>query len=198
MIYSLNGILTYTGTAFAVIECGGVGYKCLTSTNTLRKLPKSGEKAFLYTHMNVREDAVELFGFADSVELECFRLLISVSGVGPRAALSLLSEMSPDQFALRVAAGDARALTKAQGVGAKTAQRIVLELKDKVSGAQVAKAFASGDVNSVNAPGRVEEAVDALVSLGYSRAEALSAAAKADESLPVEGVVKFALKQLMK
>lgn len=195
MIYSVNGTVAHIEPTFAVIDCGGVGFKCLTTTNTLQKLPKKGEKTMLYTYLNVKEDALDLFGFAEERELGCFKLLISVSGVGPKAALSILSEMPPEKFALYVASGDSKALTKAQGIGNKTAQRIVLELKDKVSGEQAALGFTAEEVPA-SASGNAEEAVNALMVLGYSRSEASVAAAKADSSLPVEEIIKQSLKLL--
>lgn len=197
MIYSVNGTVTHIEPTFAVIDCGGVGFKCLTTSNTLKKLPKTGEKAMLYTYLNVKEDALDLFGFADERELGCFKLLISVSGVGPKASLSILSEMTPEKFALNVASGDSKALTKAQGIGNKTAQRIVLELKDKVSGEQAALGFSAEEVPA-SASGNAEEAVNALMVLGYSRSEASVAAAKADSSLPIEEIIKQSLRLLSK
>ena len=132
MIYSVRGEIIHTEPSLAVIECGGVGYACRTTFNTLKKIGTSGE-AKLYTYLHVREDAVELFGFADTAELACFKQLISVSGVGPKAGLSILSEISPQKLALCITTGDSKTLTKCPGIGAKTAQRIVLELKDKVA-----------------------------------------------------------------
>jgi Holliday junction DNA helicase RuvA len=198
MIYSLNGILTVTGPSFAVIDCGGVGFKCSTTMNTLRKLPKIGEKALLYTYLNVREDALDLFGFIDDKELNCFRMLISVTGVGPKAAISILSEATPEKFALYVATGDAKSLTRAQGVGTKIAQRIILELKDKISTAQVTEGFSQSDHLNFSASGNVEEAVSALMVLGYAKNEACMAAAKCDSELSAEEIIKFALKNLMR
>lgn len=197
MIYSVSGVLTYVEPTFAVIECGGVGFKCLTTSNTLKKLPSIGEKVRLYTYMNVREDALDLYGFFDDKELQCFKMLISVSGVGPKNALSVLSEMTPEKFALYVASGDSRAIQKAQGIGAKTAQRIVLELKDKVSGEQAALGFTETEVPA-SASGNIEEAISALMVLGYSRSEAASAASKSDASLPVEEIIKQSLRLLAK
>ncbi len=195
MIYSLNGTVLHVEAGFAVIDCGGVGFKCLTTANTLRKLPKTGEKATLYTYLNVREDALDLFGFADEKERSCFKLLISVSGVGPKAALSILSESTPEKFALYVASSDSKALTRAPGIGAKIAQRIILELKDKISKEQISLGFT--DI-PVSASGNVEEAVSALAVLGYSRSEASLAAAKLDASLPVEEIIRQSLRLLAK
>jgi Holliday junction DNA helicase RuvA len=197
MIYSLNGILIHTAPGTAVIECGGVGFRCATTSSTLRKLPKLGEQATLYTYLSVREDALDLFGFADEKELSCFRMLISVNGVGPKAALSILSESGPEKFALNVASGDAKALTAAPGVGMKLAQRIVLELHDKISGEQAAEGFA--DMGGVpTASGSSEEAVNALSVLGYSRSEAAVAVGRCDGTKPVEEIIKQALRLLMR
>ena len=195
MIYSVHGKLIHTESGFAVVECAGVGYKCLTTLSTLSRLPRLGEEATLYTHLNVREDAVDLFGFYDQGELSCFKMLISVSGVGPKAALSILSSMSPEKFALCVATGDVKSL-KCPGVGPKIAQRIVLELKDKV-----AKGFVDGinleDVGAATAAPAAQgagQAIAALVSLGYSQSEAALAVSKIDASLPVEEIIKLALR----
>ena len=197
MFYSLRGTLTYTDNAVAVIECGGVGYKCLTTATTLASLPQTGEEVFLLTHLNVREDAMDLFGFSTQLELESFRMLIGVSGVGPKAALAILSVLTPDQFALSVAAGDAKALTAAPGVGPKLAQRIVLELRDKISNERLTESIGGGA--AAPAAGKavqssVGEAVNALMALGYSQTEAASAVSKLDASLPVEELIKGALK----
>ncbi len=200
MLYSLRGKLIYTDHHAAVVECGGVGYKCAASAATLAALPKLGEEAFLYTHMNVREDAVELFGFSSAVELDSFKMLISVNGVGPKAALAILSALSPDKFALSVAAGDVKALTAAQGVGPKLAQRIVLELKDKISNERLAESVGGemGAVSPVRSSSNTGEAVSALMALGYSQTEAASAVAKMDASLSVEELIKGALKAFAK
>ncbi len=196
MIYSLNGILIDRDLSSVVIECGGVGYKCSVTNQTLRQLPETGSKLFLYTYMNVREDAVDLFGFITKDEMETFRLLISVNGVGPKAAIAILSEMQPDKLSFCIAAGDAKAITKAQGVGPKLAQRIVLELKDKVA-APAGEPVAGGNAVADNVSGdNMGQAIAALVALGYSQSEAVSAAAKADPSAPVEMIIKTALKYL--
>ena len=132
MIDSLHGTLIHTEPGVAVVECGGVGFKCMVSQNTQRTLPPNGEKVKIFTLLNVREDALDLFGFASRNECGCFKMLTSVTGVGPKAALSILSELSPEQVAMAAASGDSKALTRASGVGPKLAQRIVLELRDKV------------------------------------------------------------------
>lgn len=198
MIYSVHGKLIYTDVNTAVVDCGGVGYKCITSLNTLKQLPQAGSDVFLYTHLSVREDAMDLFGFTDKEELDCFKMLISVNGVGPKAAVSILSELTPSKLALAIASGDSKALTKAQGIGAKIGQRITLELKDKVknvvASAQTDDSIAV--VASIETGGTAAEAVSALVSLGYSQSEAALAVSKTDVSLTVEEVIMQALRSL--
>ena len=132
MIYSLDGTLTYFDQNFAVVSCGGVGFKCFTTLTTLQSLPGMGKPVQLFTYLSVREDALDLYGFATTAELDCFKLLISVNGVGPKAALAILSELSADRLAVCIAGGDAKSLTRAPGIGKKIAERIVLELKDKM------------------------------------------------------------------
>jgi Holliday junction DNA helicase RuvA len=188
MIYSLKGTLTVKELSFAVIECGGVGYGCRTSYNTVSQLGDIGSEATLYTHLYVREDVVELFGFATLQELSCFKLLISVSGVGPKAATAILSDVSPEQFAFRVASGDSKSFTKTKGIGAKTAQRIVLELKDKMSSqtisGTVAKDAADFAPQFSGAPSSaVTEALEALMVLGYSQGEVAPILGKLDPAL---------------
>ncbi|MGN0677827.1 MAG: Holliday junction branch migration protein RuvA, partial [Ruminococcus sp.] len=133
MIYSLKGKITAKENNLAVIECGGVGYACRTTLNTLSALECDGRDVLLYTFMNVHEGGIELFGFFTKQELNCFKMLLSVSGVGAKAGLSILSDFTPEQFAMLIASGDSKTLTKTKGIGAKTAQRIVLELKDKIT-----------------------------------------------------------------
>ena len=197
MIYSLNGLLTHIEAGIAVIECGGVGFKCFTTANTIKRLPKIGEKVMLYTHLNVREDALDLFGFYDGKELSCFKLLVSVNGVGPKAALSILSEATPERFALYVASGDSKSLTRAQGIGVKLAQRIVLELRDKVSSGQEL-GFGDENIGVSSASGSSEEAVNALEVLGYSRSEASVAVGRCDGSMSVEDIIRQALKTIVR
>lgn len=198
MIYSVNGTVELIEPNLAVIDCGGVGYACRTTANTLSQL-KIGEKAKLLTYLSVREDAVELFGFYDAAELNCFRMLISVSGVGPKAALSILSGMTPQAFALCVASGDSKTLTNAPGIGKKTAERIVLELKDKVSKQDVAAGVKGSAVPIVAAPSNTyAEAVSALMVLGYSNGEATSALSGLDPSAPSDELIRAGLKKLAK
>lgn len=196
MIHSLRGKLIYTDTSTAVVECGGVGFKCNTSLNTLRQLASVGSDVFLLTYMNVREDAIDLFGFYDQSELEMFKLITSVSGVGPKLALSILSEFEPDKLTLFIASGDSKSITRASGVGAKLAQRIVLELKDKIGAASFTGSDEVAAVASSAKNASVNEAVEALVSLGYSQSEAALALSKLDAALPVETLIKEGLKAL--
>ena len=196
MIHSLRGKLIYTDTSTAVVECGGVGLKCNTSLNTLRRLAPVGNDVFLLTYMNVREDAIDLFGFYDQSELEMFKLITSVSGVGPKLALSILSEFEPDKLTLFIASGDSKSITRASGVGAKLAQRIVLELKDKIGATSFAGSEEVAAVASSAKNASVNEAVEALVSLGYSHSEAALALSKLDAALPVETLIKEGLKAL--
>lgn len=195
MIYSLKGRLAHTEQELAVVECGGVGYACKTTFNTLQKITGE-ENVMLYTYMSVREDAVELFGFADREELKCFKLLISVSGVGPKAAISILSCMNTQQFALCVATGDSKALTKVKGIGAKTAQRVILELKDKLAGETISVRGQTAAAVPFTSASNISEAVTALIVLGYTEGEAMSALSKLDPSLPSEELIKQSLKGL--
>ena len=198
MFYSLTGNVIFTDLNSVALECGGVGFRCLTSTNTLRDVDVH-EKTTLYTHLNVREDALDLFGFSTEYELEWFKLLIGVTGVGPKAALAILSELSPDKLALAVSAGDVKAITRAQGVGPKIAQRVILELKDKAKSALSSFGEASSqadDVAEVFGSSNTSEAVAALTMLGYSQSEAALAVSKVDASLPTDQIIKQCLKLL--
>ena len=127
MIYNLKGRLTVCDANFIVVECGGIGFKCFTSLNTAKQLAEIGKEVNVYTHLAVREDAMDLYAFATVAELDAFKLLITVSGIGPKAGISILSELTPDRLALCIASGDAKSITKAQGIGKKTAERVVLE-----------------------------------------------------------------------
>lgn len=199
MFYSLRGTLIHREMNLAVVECGGVGYQCFVTLNTARQLPQIGAEVMLYTILNVREDVVELFGFADNGELACFKLLTSVNGVGPKAGLAILSELSPERVALAVASGDYKTLTHAQGVGPKLAQRITLELKDKFglpSATDGVVLDTSKAVGGFNASGNASEAVGALTMLGFSAGEVSAAVAKLDSDLTVEEMVRQALRAL--
>jgi Holliday junction DNA helicase RuvA len=200
MFYHLQGELCLADATGAVVDCGGVGYQVTISANTANALSdKLGQKVKLFTYLAVREDGVELFGFRTREELSCFKLLITVSGVGPKAALSILSVMTPDRFSFAVCTEDAKALAKAPGIGAKTAARIVLELKDKIS-----KDTVSGIGANMSAPaapagkqdqGKLSEAIDALTVLGYSRSESLDALKSLDlTKLTLEQIITAALK----
>lgn len=193
MIYSVTGTLAHQEPGLAVVECAGVGYACRTTLSTLAQLGGIGEQARLYTYLQVREDGVELFGFASQQELNCFKMLISVSGVGPKAALAILSDATPERFALSVAAGDSKALTRTKGVGAKIAQRIVLELKDKISKDQSGGGLEPSEPLPDLGMGGVGEAVSALVVLGYNQTDAARVVAGLDASLPVSELVRMAL-----
>ena len=196
MIYSVNGTVEVIEPNLAVIDCGGVGYACRTTANTISQL-KIGETAKLLTYLAIREDAAELFGFADTAELSCFKMLISVSGVGPKAALSILSGMTPQSFALCVASGDSKTLTNAPGIGKKTAERIVLELKDKVSKQDVAAGVKGSPIPVVAAASNtVAEAVSALMVLGYTNSEATNALSGLDPASPADELIKAGLKKL--
>jgi len=197
MIASLNGKLIYKDENAVVVECGGVGMRCLVAQTTSAVLPAVGKNVFLYTYLAVREDALDLFGFADKEELEAFKLITSVSGVGPKIGLAILSAFTADQLFLFIASSDAKSLTAASGVGIKLAQRIVLELKDKVS------AYSSGERSAnltatVNATANSnsKDAISALVSLGYSQSEASLAVGGLDLTLSTDELIKQALKSL--
>ena len=202
MFYYLSGVVAEMEANLAVIDCGGVGYACATTNYTLSQL-KKGEKAKLYTYMNVREDAVELFGFASQSELHSFKLLLGVSGVGPKAALSSLSANTPANLAMAVVMGDEKALTAAPGIGKKIAQRIILELKDKM-----ARETAGGGLDFSGGKGvpaapvftnKATEAAQALAVLGYSSQEVGIALKGVDvENLPLEEIIRQSLKKMVK
>ncbi len=198
MFYSLTGKVINKGLSHAVIDCGGVGFLCHSSRFTLYDLPDNKETATLYTHLNVREDALDLYGFSTEYELSWFRLLITVSGVGPKAALAILSELTVDEIALAISAKDAKSITRASGIGPKMAQRIILELKDKVkSVVPDSEIFESADkINAVGEMPNTSEAVAALTMLGYSQSDASVAVSKLDPSLGVQALIKQALKLL--
>ena len=197
MLYSVRGKLIAIESNAAVVECGGVGYMCQTTMNTLKAV-KLNTEVTLYTYLNVREDAVDLFGFATKAELETFKNLISVSGVGPKAGLAVLSELSPEQVAMAIASDDLKTITRARGIGKKIAQRIVLELKDKLAkAAKEDSSFAQVAQNSVNvSTGNVPKAIEALGVLGYSPSDVSPVLATLDSALPVEQLISLTLKQM--
>ncbi|WP_449074991.1 Holliday junction branch migration protein RuvA [Ruminococcus sp.] len=193
MIYSVRGKLIHTENSAAVVECGGVGYLCQTTMNTLKTL-KLNSEVTLYTYLNVREDAVDLFGFATQSELATFKTLISVSGVGPKAGLSVLSELTAEQVAMAIATDDIKTITRAQGIGKKIAQRIILELKDKLAKSEQTQ---TGSVQMPQAAGgNVPKAIEALGVLGYTPADVSPVLANFDAGLPVEQLIAMTLKQM--
>lgn len=197
MIATLNGKLIIKELNYVVVECGGVGIKCFVTQHTHSTVGNIGDNIFLYTYLVVREDALDLYGFSDNSELEVFKLITSVSGVGSKIGLAILSEFTADKIMLYIASGDAKSLTAASGVGIKLAQRIVLELKDKVG--SVSLGDASIDVKSVGnatANSSSKEAIEALVSLGYTQSEASLAVGRLDQSLDTNELIKQALKLL--
>lgn len=204
MIYCLTGELIHLDalSMTAVIDCGGVGYKVAVTGNTLTKLnhptTAAKEKVRLYTYMAVREDAVELYGFYTTEELDTFRMLISVSGVGPKAAVAILSIMTPAALATAIQAEDAKALSRAQGVGGKTAARIVLELRDKFAKKLFADAPIAADTSSSAAGGHLSDARDALLVLGYSKSEIAAALQNLNPAQDTEEIIRMALAKLMK
>ncbi len=200
MFYYVNGTVAHLAPYLAVIDCGGVGYACRTTNNTLARL-KKGETARLYTYLNVREDAMELYGFFAEDERNCFQLLIGVSGVGPKAALSILSSSTPETLAMSIITGDEKALTVAPGIGKKIAQRVILELKDKLAKGQIAPGGESygGTGVTVIPENKSSEAAAALAVLGYSTAEIGVALKGIDlDALSLEEIIKQALKKMVK
>ena len=201
MFYYLDGTVAEILPGLAVIDCGGVGYACMTTNNTLSRL-KKGQKGKLYTYLNVAENAFGLYGFASQSELNSFKLLIAVSGVGPKAALAILSACTPETLAMAVVTGDEKALTAAQGVGKKIAQRIILELKDKLAKETAAGLDFSGGKGAPAAPlfsNKASEAAAALAVLGYSSQEVAVAMKGVDvENLPLEEIVRQSLKKMVK
>ena len=194
MYYYISGTVVSRQDGFVVIDNGGIGYKVFTSETTRTSLRDSGE-AVLYTYLHVREDIFDLYGFATNDERNMFLQLLSVSGVGPKAALAILSVMPPNSVALAVITNDAKSLTKAAGVGAKMAQRIILELKDKLKNAEILPAEITEEISITDSQ---SEAVSALMVLGYSQNDAKRAVAKTDASLPTEEIVRHALTNLMR
>ena len=202
MFYYLNGELTVRDINMCVIDCGGVGYKLTVSLITSEALAaKLGQKVKLFTYLAVREDGVELFGFGSNEERAAFNMLTGVSGVGPKAAMSILSVMSPDRLAMAVCTEDTKTISKAPNVGAKTAARIVLELKDKIakdmlpSSSSTKTAGGIADVPHAGS-GNLSEATEALMVLGYDKNTVLSALRGIDTSLEAGEIIRLALKKL--
>lgn len=197
MIYCLNGKVLKKTLDTVVISCAGVGYLAQVPLSTAEAMPAPGKEAALYTVMSVSENDVALYGFATEDQRACFKMLTGVSGVGPKAALSILSVMSPEKVALAASSGDHKAFTAANGVGPKLAQRIALELKDKVGKGLAAGTGFAGNVSAAPAPQSAPaQAVAALVSLGYTPSDAAAAVARVDDTLPVQDIIKIALRGL--
>lgn len=201
MFYYVSGTVAHVAPYLAVIDCGGVGYACRTTNVTLSAL-KIGKPGKLYTYLNVREDAMELYGFATEEELNCFQMLIGVSGVGPKAALSILSSAPPERLALAIITGDEKVLTAAPGIGKKIAQRIILELKDKLAkgqlGGTTGESYGGSGV-TVIPENKLSEASAALAVLGYSQSEIAAALRGIDlEGSSLEAIIKQALKKMVK
>ena len=195
MIVSLTGRLMEKTPDSAVVSCAGVGYLAAIPSTTAGALPAVGEECTLYTCLNITENDISLFGFADRESQSMFRLLTSVSGVGPKAGLAILSVLSPERIALAIASGDHKAFMAASGVGPKLAQRLVLELKDKV-GRSFAGGLSAGAVSATQAApaGGMAQAAAALTALGYTGSEAAEALAPLDPALPVQELVRLALR----
>ena len=201
MFHYINGVVAELYPNLAVIDCGGVGFEINTSAYTLSML-KTGEKAKLYTYVHIREDAFEIYGFTGKSEKRCFEMLLGVSGVGPKAALSILSVSSPENLIMSIVSGNERAITAAAGVGKKIAQRVILELKDKIAKETDAVSFADTAAFTPAAPGgqsKLNDASAALAVLGYSAPEINAALKGIDtEALTLEQIIKAALKQMIK
>lgn len=201
MFYYLDGTVAEIAPFLAVIDCGGVGYACKTTNYTLSRL-KKGQRGKLYTYLNVGEGIFELYGFATQNELSSFKLLIGVSGVGPKAALAILSTGSPEALAMAIVTGDEKALTAAPGIGKKIAQRIILELKDKMTkeSATTGLDFSGGNAVMQNPfTSKATEAAQALAVLGYTSAEVSAALKGVDvENLPLEEIIRQSLKKMVK
>ncbi|MBR3269471.1 MAG: Holliday junction branch migration protein RuvA [Oscillospiraceae bacterium] len=196
MIDHIRGTVCCKEPNLVVIECGGVGYACRTSLQTSAAVGGTDAEAMLYTRLTVREDEIALYGFFSRAERTCYDQLTGVNGIGPKAALAILSDMTPDRFALCVAAGDYKAFTNVKGIGTKTAQRLVLELKDKVVKSAEMTGFAA--VPAAVSGGNTDEALAALLVLGYSQSEAASALSVLDSALPSSELIRLSLIQLGK
>ena len=198
MFYYLNGTITLLDANLAVVDCGGVGYACHTTNYTLARL-QLGKPAKLFTYCNIKEDAFDIFGFSTREELNCFERLLGVTGVGPKAALAILSVVSPEQLALAVMTQDDKTITMAQGVGKKLAQRIILELKEKIGGSSMELDFSAGTPSAAPAQtgGAAAMARAALQELGYSPVEISAALKGVDPGASTEEMVRFALRAMV-
>lgn len=199
MIHFVRGSLEETGTDYVVLDNHGIGYLIYTPASVLDELPPRGEMVHMYTYMYVREDQMNLYGFLTRDDLEIFKMLISVSGIGPKGALGILSTISPNQFRFAVLAGDSKAISKAPGIGPKTAQKLIIELKDKLKLEDAFEEESTSVQKNELAPNAQKEAMMALVSLGYSETEAYKALKKIDASpdMDSEALLKLALKQML-
>lgn len=197
MFYFIRGTVAQTAPNLVVLDAGGVGYALNTSYLSASSV-KAGDTATFYTYLYVREDIFDLYGFATQDELTCFKQLIAISGVGPRAAVAILGVVSPQKLALAVVTGDEKSLCQAPGIGKKLAQRIILELKDKMAKSQLEAASDAGGVQpDLPSGGALDDALAALAVLGYSRAQALAALKGVDAgSLSVDELIRAALKKL--
>ena len=207
MFYYISGKLAHLDPSFAVIDAGGVGYKLTISGTTHSTMPPhltatEPPVVKLFTYMSVREDGVELFGFSREEELASFKMLITVSGVGPKAAISILSQLTPQKLAIAICTDDKKSIAKANGIGPKTAARIVLELKDKLSKQTVFDGDDTDsvdDISPVSVSTKRKDAEDALTVLGYSRSEAANALRGIDtNTLELDDIIRLALKKLMR
>lgn len=202
MLYHVNGILEYCEPSFCVIDCAGVGYKLSISDNTYSSIVGHvNEKTKLFTYLKVSEDGVELFGFKTNDELSAFKLLITVSGVGPKAAMAILSLLTPDRLCMAITSEDVKAIAKANGVGPKTAARVVLELRDKITKqvfTAVSDDTAQAATVNVGKSSNLSEALEALVVLGYSRSDAQRALGGIDPKLDVSKIIPLALAKLIR
>ncbi|MEY8320232.1 Holliday junction branch migration protein RuvA [Lachnospiraceae bacterium 46-61] len=198
MISYIKGKIAYKGESFIIVECHNIGYKIIVSTLTLTKLQQS-EDITIYTFMNVKEDNISLFGFLTQQEQYLFHKLLSVSGIGPKGAMAFLSEMTPDEIVLAILSEDIKTLSKAQGIGKKTVQRLILELKDKLKTEEIAEQQIFENQIQQKQCNEKWEAIEGLTSLGYSRSEAMRAVnACYKEGLSVEEILKLSLKNLTK
>ena len=198
MFYYLDGTIAHIEPNLAVIDCGGVGYACRTSNTTLSGLRK-GQKGRLYTYLNVGEGVFELYGFASQGELGSFKQLISVSGVGPKAAIAILSATTPEGLAMAVITGDEKTLTAAPGIGKKIAQRIILELKDKIAKEQKEAGFTTVSPVAPAEGNKSVEAAQALAVLGYSQSDISAALKGLDvQALSLEELIRQALRRMVK
>ena len=203
MYYHIEGILSYKDANLCVIDCGGVGYKLNISYTTYSRLPEPGKTVKLFTHLVVKDDALDLIGFSDLSEKSMFLMLLTISGVGVKVANSVLSALSPERFAFAVASGDYKEIATANGVSTKTAQKIILELKDKIDKENMSSSKSSGldrfTDNSMPVAGNVRgDAIVALMATGYSRNEANDALKNIDLSKPLEEIIKLAFKNLVR